>query len=150
MKKLAGERRARAIYERLSGLPREDGLTYNEWALRAGVNTSFFTNLKNGSEPSVGNLRAILEAVGTTLPEFFVQEAVGRVMLSPDPQALERAFQEALPGLPKRLDRRAQYLAEVVQAVLGLPKDHHAKSDASYLHSQGESDTAKLVLASTK
>lgn len=113
--------RARALYERLMALPRDKDLSNNEWTRRAKVNTSFFTNLKNGSEPSVGNLRAILEVVGVSLPEFFLDEAQGRLAKTPTVAQLAAAIEAVLPGLPRNLDKRAQYLAEAVQSVLELP-----------------------------
>lgn len=113
--------RARAIYDRLMKIRRPEDLSNNEWAKRAGVNTSFFTNLKKGSEPSVGNLRAILEVVGVTLPEFFLNEALSRLIPAPSPRALEQAILDALPGLPRRPERRAEYLAATVLRILRLP-----------------------------
>lgn len=113
--------RARTIYDRLMALPRDKDLSNNEWTRRAKVNTSFFTNLKNGSEPSVGNLRAILTVVGVSLPEFFVNEAEGRLVKTPTAEQLEAAIGAVLPGLPRNPDKRAQYLAEAVQSVLELP-----------------------------
>lgn len=116
-KKLESEARARELYERLSGLKWPD-MSFNEWCTKAGVNTSFFTNMRNGSEPTVGNLRSILEVVGTTLPEFFAHEAQGRLVVIPSEQALEEAFDEVLPELPRGTERRKKYLAEAVLALL--------------------------------
>lgn len=128
-KKEETARRAKAIYDRLMLIDRPAGLSNNEWAAKAGVNTSFFTNLRNGSEPSVGNLRAVLEVVGLSLPEFFASEAAGRLIFAPDERQLIGAIRDALPGLPKRHDRRAEYLADVVQAVLRIPLDRPAIED---------------------
>lgn len=122
MAKSEASQRARAIYERLMILSRDVDLSNNEWAKKAGVNTSFFTNLKNGSEPSVGNLRAVLNAIDVTLPEFFVDEAFGRLSRIPSTEELNQAIADALPGLPKSQDKRARYLAEVVLAYLRTPE----------------------------
>jgi hypothetical protein len=112
--------RAKAIYDRLMALPRPEGMSNNEWAKKAMVNTSFFTNVRNGSEPSVGNLQAVLRAVDVTLPEFFLHDAKGRLVARPTQAELEAAIRAVLPGLPKDQDRQAEYLAEAVGAVLEL------------------------------
>ena len=122
MAKPDAAQRARAIYDRLMVIPRDQALSNNEWARKAGVNTSFFTNLKKGSEPSVGNLRAILNVVGVSLPEFFADEADGRLIPAPTIQELDSLFRQILPQLPKRLDRRSEFLAEAVQHGLALPR----------------------------
>jgi transcriptional regulator with XRE-family HTH domain len=142
--------RAKALYERLSAVQRPKGLSNNEWAARAGVNTSFFTNLKNGSEPSVGNLRAVLEVVGASLPEFFLEEAKGKLIRLPTAEDLEKALREAIPGMPKRSDKRAEYLAEVVLEILALP-EIAPTSHANAGHSAQVSATeASAVRAATK
>lgn len=115
--------RAREIYEKLMKLPRPDALSNNEWAKRAGVNTSFFTNLRNGSQPGVVNLEAVLRVVDISLPEFFLGNGVGQLTYLPSVQDLEGAMRAALPGLPRSPDRRAEYLAEVVLSVLALRPD---------------------------
>jgi hypothetical protein len=101
-------------------------MSNNTWAAQAGVNTSFFTNLRNGSEPSIGNLRKVLEVVDASLPEFFLSEAEGRLVPAVSKEALETALSEALPEAPKRADKRARYLAEVVSHILQLPGDLHS------------------------
>lgn len=88
--------RARDIHRRLMELPRPKGLSNNEWAREAQVNTSFFTNLMKGSEPSVGKLRAVLVVVGSSIPEFFADEAEGRLVRMPTEQTLKSAISEAL------------------------------------------------------
>jgi transcriptional regulator with XRE-family HTH domain len=127
-KRISASERAKAIYDRLAELPRPENMSNNEWATRAGVNTSFFTNLRKGSEPSVGNLRSVLAVIGVSLPEFFCEEAEGRLILMPNEEALVQALQDSLPGLPRRPERRAEYLAEVVLRVLELPPAHLAKA----------------------
>lgn len=117
--------RAAAIYNRLMALPRPEGMSNNEWAKKAGVNTSFFTNLRKGSEPSVGNLRAVLKAVNVSLPEFFAHEANGRLISRPTQEQLEAALRAVMPGLPRNPDRRVEYLAEALSAVLALQEKPH-------------------------
>jgi len=125
-KKAAAEARAKAIYARLMRL-KQPAMSNNDWTKKAGVSTSFFTNMqgikKAASEPSIGNLRLVLEAAGSSLPEFFIAEAKGRVVPTPTRPALIEAFREALPQLPRSADTRAEYLAEVVERILVLPSD---------------------------
>lgn len=113
-------RRARVLYARLLRIKPAD-LTERQWTIRAGVSSSFFTNMAKGSEPSIGNLRLVLDEIGVSLPEFFVHEAEGKLLPAPNEQELADALRRVLPGLPKSLDRRAEYLAATVSDVLGLP-----------------------------
>jgi len=61
---------AALIYQALQKI-RPGAMSFNEWARQAGVSTSFFTNLKNGSDPSVNNLRQVLAVIGCKLSQFF-------------------------------------------------------------------------------
>lgn len=136
-KKAASKASALDIYRRLMALKEAtgDGRSNNKWATEAGVNTSFFTNIgagtKEPSDPAVNNLRLILDAINSSLPEFFLHEAQGRVVAAPTRQALEKAFVEALPDLPRNADARASYLASTVLQLLGLPENRPAKFDKS-------------------
>lgn len=118
--------RAKGMFGKLMDLRRPASMSNNEWTRRAGVSTSFFTNLKNGSEPSVGTLRDVLRVVDVTLPEFFIEEAAGRMVRLPTQRELHDALQEALPELPRAPARRAEYLAEVVSQLLALPARQEA------------------------
>lgn len=84
------------IYDRLMALRRPANLTNNQWARKAGVSTSFFTNMKNGSDPSVGRLRLVLGVVGSSIPEFFADEAQGRLVPKPTEKDLQGATRSAL------------------------------------------------------
>lgn len=100
-----------------------------QWCKAAGVSASFFSNLrgtptKGPSDPSVGKLRAMLEAAGVTLSEFFAEEARGKVALLPTKPTLEQVIAAALPGRPRQEDRLPEYLAEIVLELLQLPPDH--------------------------
>lgn len=150
VKRAAATRRAKEIYERLMALPRPEQLSNNEWAARAGVNTSFFTNLRRGSEPSVGNLRSVLEVVGISLPEFFLFEAQGRLVPAPAHEDLIEAFLLALPGLPRRQDRRAEYLSQVVQDVLALPRNLRATHSIEETSQEGGGEQAVGTRRATK
>ncbi len=124
---------ARRIAEGLKrmGLP-EPYDSERQWIQAAGVSASFFTNLRGSaakppSDPSVGNLRRMLEVAGSSLPEFFLEEAKGRVMRPPTRQAIEAAIADALEELPARgRERRVEYLAATVERLLGLPKSRRA------------------------
>lgn len=149
MKRDETARRAREIYDRLMALPRPEDMSNNTWAAKAGVNTSFFTNLRNGSEPSIGNLRKVLEAVDASLPEFFLSEAAGRLMPAVSREELEKALSEALLDAPKRADKRARYLAEVVLQILQLPGDLHSTGANSVSRLKGESEAALQARSAT-
>lgn len=119
-KKADAERRARALYTQLLLLKPAE-LTERQWTIGAGVSSSFFTNLKAGSEPSIGNLRLVLDFVGITLPEFFAPESKGRLLRAPNEPELIAALSRVLPHLPSGVDRQAEFLASTVSGVLGLP-----------------------------
>jgi len=132
-KKAESAASARDIAERLRVLETPAAIrgNNNEWARRAQVNTSFFTNLKKGSDPSIHNLRRVLQVAGTSLPEFFAHEARGALVRKPNRQELEAALHDALADLPKQPGRRVEYLAEVVEALLELPADRPAELDVA-------------------
>lgn len=124
-KKAEAERRAREIHRRLMQIQPE-GLTERQWTIKAGVSSSFFTNLlgnekKPPSEPSIGNLRAVVEAAGSTLSEFFLSEARGRVIPNPPEEDAIEVFRDLVARMPKRPDARARFLNENVRRLLGLP-----------------------------
>ena len=131
-KKSLAEASARGIAERLRrmGVP-ERYRSERQWVEAAGVSSSFFTNLRGNdtkppSDPSVGNLRLVLEAGGTSLPEFFLEESEGRLVRPPTRSELEAAFRDALDDLPARKERRAEFLASVVEQLLRLPQSRPA------------------------
>lgn len=133
-KRAEQEASARDIAKRLRQLDVPAALrdSNNEWCRRAGVNTSFFTALNKGSDPSVNNLRRILRAAGSSLPEFFLHEASRDLARRPTKQELENALLEAFDGpIPKSPGRRAEYLAEVVERLLELPADHHRSQNVA-------------------
>lgn len=131
-RKARAERSALAIAERLARL-RPPELTERQWCAQAGVSPSFFSNLrgtptKPPSDPSVDGIRSVLDVIGMTPAEFFALEPGAGVITVPSVRALEQAIADALPGMPLRTDRRAQYLAEAVSRVLALPPDRPATS----------------------
>ena len=131
-KKNLAEASARGIAERFRSMGVPDAFrSERQWVEKAGVSSSFFTNLRGSetkapSDPSVGNLRLVLEAGGSSIPEFFADEARGRLVRPPTRQELEAAFRDALDALPARKERRAEYLASVVESLLRLPKSRAA------------------------
>jgi hypothetical protein len=153
-KKGESERRALELAARLEEI-RPDDLTERQWCIKAGVSSSFFSNLrgtptKQPSEPSIGNLRLVLETAGTTLPEFFVAESRGRVVRVPSRLGLERAFAEALPGLPRAPDRRAEYLVQVVADVLELPAGLREMPGNDEMPGEGGPEESAPVRRATK
>lgn len=154
-KKAAAETRAKALYRRLMKLERPyPDFSNNIWTEKAGVSSSFFTNLqgnkKPASEPSVGNLRLVLEAVGVSLPEFFVEEARGQLIRPPSRQALEQALSDALPKMPKKAEERAPFLAEAVLGVLALPADRPAKKANAVTEAEAGSEEAAPLRAASR
>jgi hypothetical protein len=136
-KKDLAEASAKKIAERFRkhGLP-ERFRSERQWVEASGVSSSFFTNLRGSetkapSDPSIGNLRLVLEAGGSSIPEFFADEARGKLVASPTRQELEEAFRDALDALPARKERRAEYLASVVEQLLRLPKNRSSSQDAA-------------------
>jgi hypothetical protein len=136
-KKDLAEASARAIAERFRkmGVP-EPFRSERQWVSAAGVSSSFFTNLRGSetkapSDPSIGNLRLVLEAAGSSIPEFFAEEAQGRMVRPPTRQELEEALRDALDALPARKERRAEYLASVVEQLLRLPQSRPASRAAA-------------------
>lgn len=140
-KKADAERRAKALYERLMQI-RPEGLSNNQWTAKAGVSTSFFTNMqgrnKPASEPSIGNLRLVLKAIGMTLPEFFLDEAPGQYVRLPTKRALERVLAEALDELPSQPDRHPEYVAEAVLRVLAPLGRRDSNEDGDSIEAEAD------------
>lgn len=112
------------IVRRLEAMPHP--VSERQWTIEAGVSSSFFSNLrgtptKAPADPSVSLLRRVLQVRGVSLPEFFADEAGGKLLPVAIQQGLERAFAQALDGLPARAEDQPRYLATVVQRLLALP-----------------------------
>lgn len=88
----------------------------------AGEGRDCVGDIINGrnKNPTVKVLSSLADALGGDLSMFGV---AGESAGFPSRQALEQAFADALPGLPRGADRRAEYLAQVVLGVLELPRD---------------------------
>jgi hypothetical protein len=155
-KKDLAEASARGIAERFrrNGIP-ERFRSERQWVEASGVSSSFFTNLRGSeskapSDPSVGNLRLVLEAGGSSIPEFFLEEAQGRLVRPPTRSELEAAFRDALDDLPARRERRAEYLASVVESLLRLPQSRRASPDAETKQGEGAREAAAPARRATK
>lgn len=126
-----------------------------QWLLAAGVSSSFISNLrgtptKAPADPSVSSLRTVLSAGNITLPEFFLDEARGRVIQAPTKQALEEALADAMPQLPRRVEDRPSYLAQVVLDALALPADRPATRETEQTIEQDDHATGAPPAVATK
>jgi hypothetical protein len=155
-KKDLAEASARGIAERFRklGVP-ERFRSERQWVEAAGVSSSFFTNLRGSetkapSDPSVGNLRLVLEAGGSSIPEFFAEESAGRLVRPPTRQELEAAFRDALDDLPARRERKAEYLASVVERLLRLPQNRPASKGAADGDAAGDREAAAPARRATR
>ena len=74
------------------------------------------------TERVLKNISAVLEAAGSSLPEFFLDQAGGRVIPRPNRRAVEEALRDALDDLPARKDRRVEYLMTTFAPLLQLPE----------------------------
>jgi hypothetical protein len=155
-KKNLAEASARGIAARFRalGLP-ERFRSERQWVEKAGVSSSFFTNLRGSetkapSDPSVGNLRLVLEAGGSSIPEFFADEAQGRLVSPPTRPELEAALRDALDALPARKERRAEYLASVVESLLRLPRNRPASRGGAAADAAGDREAAAPARRATR
>lgn len=149
LKKLAAEQRAKDLAERFSAI-RPDELSERQLCLKAGVSLSFFSNLRGAgkkppSEPTIGNVRDVLRVLGTTIPEFFIEEARGRVIAIPAKKKLEEVLAGALENLPRRVDRRPAYLASVVLRALELPEAGQANLENQLTFEPDDGDKGVAV-----
>jgi|GEM_PF-3157913 len=48
-----------------------DDLSINAWLKQAGVGSSFFTNLRKGSEPGIYKIERLIEITGVKLSTFW-------------------------------------------------------------------------------
>ena len=126
-----------------------------QWLIAAGVSGSFISNMrgtptKAPADPSAEQLRQVLKAANITLSEFFLDEARGRVILSPTKQVLEEALADALPEMPRRAEARPSYLAQVVLDALALPADRPAIPDTKAPTTEDDRAEASPPVAATK
>lgn len=123
MKQSVQERReasavyAKSLYERLMALPRSADMSNQAWTKNAGVNTSFFTNLRNGSQPGVGNLKSVLDVVGISLSTFFADDD-HKLDTCATRDRMAGALDVLLAQMPSEPAVRATWLAD---ALMSLP-----------------------------
>lgn len=126
-----------------------------QWLMAAGVSNSFLTNMrgtptKGPADPSVDQLRQVLKMANLSLPEFFLEEGRGRVIQAPTKQALEEALADAMPQLPRRVEDRPSYLAQVVLDALALPADRPATHGSAEPKAEDDRATDALPAVATK
>lgn len=97
--------RGRALYEALIRI-KPDGLTETEWALQAGVNRGFFSNLKTSDgSPRADNLRKLLGVIGASEQDLYATRD-----------------SDTKPSLWKKL-RDRQVASQPANAVISVPGD---------------------------
>lgn len=92
-------------------------LSERQWCLKAGVSTSFFTDVRKGAVPSIDKVERMANAVGQSLAEF----VSGGPQKGVNGARLQKAILDAFPLPPLPFDQQAGYLADVVLDILGLP-----------------------------
>jgi hypothetical protein len=105
------------LYDRLRRIQPSD-LNDRQWCIAGKVSTSFFTDVRNGTIPSIDKVERMVNVAGMTLTDF-VSDGELRRGFSVD--QLRSAFQDALPLPVGSLERQASFLADVVLDILGLP-----------------------------
>src|SRR5205085_4484666 len=63
-----------ALYARLMAI-RPKGLSFNAWALKAGVSRTFFNDVRKRGNARHDSLRKVLDAAGVSLADFDAGEA---------------------------------------------------------------------------
>lgn len=80
----SGELRGKALYDALMAI-RPDNLPETEWAVQAGVNRGFFTNLKSADRaPRSDTLRKLLYRIGKTEADLYGGDEPKSLPLHPD------------------------------------------------------------------
>lgn len=98
-----------------------DDLSWRQWTIQADVSGSFFTDVKNGIDPSIGRVERVVNAIGLSLVDFFEGRLPADVVASSD-ETLVQTLRVAIQDMPRgSADKRAQYLAEYLSTALGLP-----------------------------
>lgn len=92
-------------------------LSERQWCLKAGVSTSFFTDVRKGTVPSIDKVERMANAAGQSLAEF----VSGGPQKGVNAARLQKAILDAFPLPPLPFDQQAGYLADVVLDILGLP-----------------------------
>lgn len=112
-------------------------LSERQWCLKAGVSTSFFTDIRKGTVPSIDKVERMANAAGQSLAEFVTGASPERV----SEQELRRAILDAfpLPSVPP--EQQASYLADIVLKILALPPSRHPSQ--AVVANDAKADSAK-------
>jgi phage repressor protein C with HTH and peptisase S24 domain len=70
------------LYERLMAI-RPEGLTANAWLIRAGVNRSFFSDLRKRGRARSDIVDKVIEAAGLTPAQFYAGESAATIESAP-------------------------------------------------------------------
>lgn len=92
----------------------------------------------HNKDVQLSTLAKIAKGSGISLLDLLPQDDRPLVTL----QSLERAIADALPGLPKAADRRAEYLAATVADALQLPSGLRDAPGNDERQEQGDNDEA--------
>lgn len=152
-KKQEAEAFAREIARRLDAV-RPPHWNEKNWTEIAGVSPSFFSNLrgtksKPPSVPSVKLLADLLAAADVTLAEFFLPDALGRVVRMPNEQDAERRLTAALVQLPRKPADRVPYLLRTLRGVLGLPAGLPATQNVAAMKEAADPEEGALPRSAT-
>lgn len=108
------------ISTRLDGMLRRvqpEGLSVRKWCEASQVSTSFFTDLRNGTEPGIDKIERLVNRAGLSLAQFIADDAAPAI----SEDELRQAIRDAFPLPPKPFDQQAEYLADIVLDILALP-----------------------------
>lgn len=122
------QRTASPVYDRLIAL-KPESWTEAEWARRAGVNMSFFTDLKKGTKPTLEKVERLVQAAGRTMPELY---GAGRAPLK-DVLDADRARAAAIE-IFRALGRdefQAELLAKYILSKSRMSEAFEASDDAA-------------------
>lgn len=123
-------------------------LSERAWLIEAGVNTSFFTDLRTkGSVPSIDKVERLARVAGLSLAEFVSGDDPGGAVSAAQ---LQHAIADAFPLPPLPTDRQAAYLADIVLELLGLPPTAPTSPASAAIAGKAGRAKAAPARASTK
>lgn len=108
------------ISSRLDGMLRRvqpKGLSVRKWCEASQVSTSFFTDLRKGTEPGIDKIERLVNKAGLSLSQFIANDEAPAI----SEETLRQAIRDAFPLPPKPFDQQAEYLADIVLGILALP-----------------------------
>lgn len=121
------------LYRRFESI-KPDGLSWAAWAVNAGVSRSFFTDVKEGTDPGIGRVERVLAVVGLSLPEFFADKRpmipVSRSLPSAEVCAvLLRDLVRKISPTKMPSEARLAILGEALRGTLALLADDPAAAN---------------------